>query len=99
MSEAIHSADGKIILQVAHAGCHASTSLSGQEPLGPSVMENEGGPFCRAMTIQDINRVVAEFGHAAIRAREAGFDGVQLHGAHGYLMSQFLSSFYSSSDI
>lgn len=95
MTEAIHSADGKIILQLAHAGCHASTSLSGQEPLGPSVMENEEGPFCRAMTTQDINRVVAEFGHAAIRSREAGFDGVQLHGAHGYLMSQFLSPFYN----
>lgn len=95
MTEAIHSADGKIILQLAHAGCHASTSLSGQESLGPSVMENEEGPFCRAMTVRDINRVVTEFGHAAIRAREAGFDGVQLHGAHGYLMSQFLSPFYN----
>ena len=95
MTEAIHGADGKIILQLAHAGCHANALLTGQEPLGPSVMENEKGPFCRAMTIQDINRVVAEFGHAAIRAREAGFDGVQLHAAHGYLMSQFLSSFYN----
>ncbi len=95
MTEAIHSAEGKIILQLAHAGCHASAALTGQEPLGPSVMENEKGPFCRAMTIEDINRVVAEFGHAAIRAREAGFDGVQLHAAHGYLMSQFLSPFYN----
>ena len=95
MAEVIHGADGKIILQLAHAGCHASALLTGQEPLGPSVMENEKGPFCRAMTIQDIKRVVAEFGHAAIRAREAGFDGVQLHGAHGYLMSQFLSPFYN----
>ena len=95
MAEAIHSADGKVILQLAHAGCHASAALTGQEPLGPSVIENEKGPFCRAMTIQDINRVVAEFGHAAIRAREAGFDGVQLHAAHGYLMSQFISPFYN----
>jgi len=95
MAETIHNADGKIILQIAHAGCHASALLTGQEPLGPSVMQNEEGPFCRAMTLQDIKRVTEEFGHAAVRAREAGFDGVQLHGAHGYLVSQFLSPFYN----
>jgi 2,4-dienoyl-CoA reductase-like NADH-dependent reductase (Old Yellow Enzyme family) len=95
MTEAIHNVDGKIVLQLAHAGCHADPLLTGLEPLGPSVMKDEQGPFCRAMTEQEINRIVADFGHAAIRAREAGFDGIQLHAAHSYLMSQFLSPFYN----
>ncbi len=95
MTEAIHSAGGKIVLQLAHAGCHADPSLTESEPLGPSVMKNEQGPFCRAMTEQEISRIVVDFGHAAIRAREAGFDGIQLHAAHSYLMSQFLSPFYN----
>jgi 2,4-dienoyl-CoA reductase-like NADH-dependent reductase (Old Yellow Enzyme family) len=95
MTEAIHDAGGKIVLQLTHAGCHADVSLTGMEPLGPSVMENEKGPFCRVMTEQEIRCIITDFGHAAIRGRESGFDGVQLHAAHSYLMSQFLSPFYN----
>ena len=95
MTEVVHAAGGKIVVQLAHAGCHSDASLTGMEPLGPSVMENQSGPFCREMTKQDIARMVSDFGHAAIRARKAGFDGIQLHAAHGYMMSQFLSSFYN----
>ncbi len=95
MVEVVHDAGGKIAVQLAHAGCHSDASITGMEPMGPSVMENESGPFCKAMTGQDIGRMVSDFGHAAIRAREAGFDGIQLHAAHGYMMSQFLSPFYN----
>ena len=52
-------------------------------------------PGCRAMTQYDISRVVEGFRQAAIRAKKAGFDGVQLHGAHGYLFSQYLSPFFN----
>jgi 2,4-dienoyl-CoA reductase-like NADH-dependent reductase (Old Yellow Enzyme family) len=95
MTDVVHDAEGKIILQISHAGCHAATSLTGMEASGPSVMDDGQGPFCVEMTGEDIARVVSDFGYAALRAREAGFDGIQLHGAHGYLLSQFLSSFYN----
>ena len=96
MTELVHANGGTIAVQLAHAGCHSNASFTGIEPMGPSVMKNENGPFCREMTKQDIDRVVSDFGHAAIRARKAGFDGIQLHAAHGYMMSQFLSLFYNS---
>ena len=98
MTGAVHKAGGKIAVQISHAGCHSDASLTGMEPIGPSVMENESGPFCKEMTGQDIGRMVSDFGHAALRAKEAGFDGIQLHGAHGFMMSQFLSPFYNKRD-
>ena len=95
MSGNVHAAGGRIVMQLAHAGCHANSELSGREPLGPSVMENEKGPFCREMSREEIQRTIAAFGQAALRAKTAGFDGVQVHAAHGYLLSQFLSPFYN----
>ena len=50
------------------------------------------------MTIEQIRSVVVAFGEAAARAKKAGFDGVQIHGAHGYLVSQFLSPFFNHRD-
>jgi 2,4-dienoyl-CoA reductase-like NADH-dependent reductase (Old Yellow Enzyme family) len=90
--EAVHDAGGKIILQLAHAGCRA---LSQEEVLGPSALKNERGIPCRAMTLGQIRKTVEDFGRGAVRARKAGFDGVQIHAAHGYLLSQFLSPFYN----
>jgi len=95
MVDVVHEAEGKIVAQLAHAGCHSDASKTGIEPMGPSPMERDDKRYCRAMTGQDVVRIVSDFGHAAIRAREAGFDGIQLHAAHGYLMSQFLSPFYN----
>ena len=63
--------------------------------MGPSVMETADGPICRAMTQKDIDEVVDAFEAATVRVKQAGFDGVQLHGAHGYLFSEFLSPFYN----
>ncbi|UCG38115.1 MAG: NADH:flavin oxidoreductase [bacterium] len=89
---AVHGAGGKIMAQLFHAGAQTSTRTIGEPPLGPSSVESpfySGAP--RAMSHQEIGEVVQAFGQAARRAREAGFDGVQLHGAHGYLINQFLS--------
>ena len=95
MASAVQDAGGKIVLQLAHGGCHAKRELTGQEALGPSVMTVENQPLNREMTREDIHSVIEAFGEAAVRAERAGLDGVQLHAAHGYLLSQFLSPFYN----
>ena len=95
MASAVHKAGGRIILQLAHAGCHANSKLTGQEAWGPSIMTDTNGPLNRAMTREDIRAVIDAFVKAAARAEKAGFDGVQIHAAHGYLLSQFLSPFYN----
>ncbi|MGA2401931.1 MAG: NADH:flavin oxidoreductase [Syntrophobacteraceae bacterium] len=95
MADAVHKAGGTIAVQLAHAGCHADPNLTGQMPLGPSSMKGEGELKCLEMTGNDFHMVVEAFGKAAARARAAGFDGVQIHAAHGYLLSEFLSPFYN----
>jgi 2,4-dienoyl-CoA reductase-like NADH-dependent reductase (Old Yellow Enzyme family) len=95
MADAVHEAGGKIVIQISHAGCRAAAHLSGLEPIGPSRFENDRGVTCREMSQADIEEVTGSFAQAAVRARKAGFDGVQIHGAHGYLLDQFLSPFYN----
>ena len=95
MTEAVHKENGKIVMQIAHAGCQAPFALTGLASLAPSVMENQDGSSCREMTQADISEVVDAFGQGAVRAKQAGFDGVQIHAAHGYLLSQFLSPFFN----
>jgi 2,4-dienoyl-CoA reductase-like NADH-dependent reductase (Old Yellow Enzyme family) len=86
MARAVHSAGGKMALQLVHGGCRANSELSGLEPVGPSAMSN-----CREASGADIVAVISAFAHAASRAKQAGFDAVQIHAAHGFLLSQFLS--------
>ena len=95
MTEAVHKENGKIVMQLAHAGCQAPFGLTGLEPLGPSVIENQEGSSCREMTQAEISKVIEVFAQGAVRAKQAGFDGVQIHAAHGYLLSQFLSPFFN----
>lgn len=95
MAGAVHAAGGKIALQVAHGGCFSLPELSGLQPVGPSVLEKEGQPVCREASAQDLAEMVSAFTGAALRAKAAGFDAVQIHAAHGYLLSQFLSPAYN----
>lgn len=85
-----HERGTKIAAQIVHAG-GASRYLAqtGQVALAPSLIE--GRQPQRAMAEEDIEGIIADFAAAAVRVREAGFDAVQLHGAHGYLFSQWLS--------
>jgi len=92
MADAVHEKGGRIVLQLAHAGCRAPKTFAGEAAIGPSA---SGGDSFREMTMEDIRSVVGAFAHGAVRARAAGFDGVQLHAAHGYLLSQFLSPYYN----
>jgi 2,4-dienoyl-CoA reductase-like NADH-dependent reductase (Old Yellow Enzyme family) len=94
LTSAVHDRGGRIAVQLFHAGREGRFSkLSGRVPIGPSFLEED--PYFeaqyRAMTESEIWEVVRAFGDGAKRAREAGFDAVQIHGAHAYLLSQFLS--------
>jgi len=95
MTSSIRTMGGKIALQLAHAGSQASSRLSGLEPIGPSAIEKESGPVGREMTRDEIETVTEAFASAAVRAQKAGFDAVQIHAAHGYLLSQFLSPYFN----
>jgi 2,4-dienoyl-CoA reductase-like NADH-dependent reductase (Old Yellow Enzyme family) len=95
MTEAVHQRDGRIIAQLAHSGLFADPSLTGYPPMAPSAISGITQHAVQEMTLSDIENVVESFGLAAQRAQKAGFDGVQLHAAHGYLLSQFLSPFFN----
>ncbi len=95
MADAVHAVGGTIALQLAHAGSRAAFRITGIEPIGPSVMETDSGPAGRVMTAEDIEEAAEAFSRAAVRAQTAGFDAVQIHAAHGYLFSQYLSPFFN----
>ena len=91
LAKAAHDHGAKVAAQIAHAGINLL--LLGHTDciaLAPSETEGHRTPH-RAMTAAEVEEIVRDFGAAAERVAEAGFDAVQLHGAHGYLMSQFLS--------
>src|SRR3954453_5129495 len=94
LGEAVHQYDCKYILQLSHGG--RQRDVPGIEyPMGlssPSTKDPLHGFQCQAMTTADIKETVTAFAEGARRAREAGLDGVELHGANGYLITQFLSS-------
>jgi 2,4-dienoyl-CoA reductase-like NADH-dependent reductase (Old Yellow Enzyme family) len=91
MTAAVHDAGGKIVLQVSHAGHFAAEKLTGRPPLVVSDYEGLAKTPRKELTAEDIKELVGAFAAAAGRAKAAGFDGVQIHSAHGYLLSQFLS--------
>ena len=97
VTDAVHAAGAAVSLQLGHCGYFSKNrELPGRRSLGPSRQFNEYGlmsgvPFAKAMTEDDIATVIEEFASAAAGAMRAGFDAVELHLGHGYLLSQFLS--------
>jgi 2,4-dienoyl-CoA reductase-like NADH-dependent reductase (Old Yellow Enzyme family) len=92
---AIHTRGGKVVAQLVHTGSKANPDLFPKEGevWGPSpVTDPWSGRTPKEMTQQDITQVVEAFASAASRCQRAGFDGIQLHGAHGYAINQFLSA-------
>jgi NAD(H)-dependent 7beta-hydroxy-3-oxo-delta4-cholenoic acid oxidoreductase len=89
LTDIVHKHGAKIIPQITHPGpASLSPFLGGPQPVGPSVIKYPAtGQVCRELAIEEIGPIVEQFGEAARRAREAGFDGVELHAAHGYMLA------------
>jgi 2,4-dienoyl-CoA reductase-like NADH-dependent reductase (Old Yellow Enzyme family) len=96
MVKVVHQqGDSKIAMQIVHAGINSGYLVQqGSELLAVSKIERVQYPH-RAMTEEEIQGIIDDFTAAAVRVKAAGFDGVQLHGAHGYLISQFVSPLYN----
>ena len=95
LADVVHARDSKIAMQLHHTGRENYLLQRKNKAIGPSAIPSYifgflGAP--REMTLEDIEETIAAFGSAAVRARKAGFDAVELHGAHGYLLMQFLSA-------
>ena len=103
VTDAVHAKGGKIVVQLWHCGrvSHTSFQKDGGAPVGPSAIRaktkiylaEQGFVDCsmpRALRLDEIPDIVSDFRHASQHALEAGFDGVELHGAHGYLLDAFL---------
>ena len=95
MVRGVHAVGGKIVLQLVHGGCVANAALSGLEPVGPSAVEKDDKSICRMVAKEEIASIVSAFALAAGLAKQAGFDAVQIHAAHGFLLSQFLSPVFN----
>ena len=93
VTDAVHKHGSKIFTQIFHVGRQcAPESLDRDVSLAPSAIKDPTtGCVPRAMTIDEIHQTVKEFGDAAVRAKRGGFDGIQLHASHGYLISAFLT--------
>ena len=91
LTRVVHDNGGRIILQLAHGGFFANGKLIGKAPLALSQVPEFSKSPRQVMSEEEIGNLVKAFGQAAKRAMNAGFDGVQIHAAHGYLLSQSLS--------
>lgn len=94
LTDAVHSEQAAASIQIGHCGNMAKRAVIGTRPLAPSARINWYAPsFPKAMSLSDIDFIAKEFANAVRLAREAGFDAVEVHAGHGYLISQFLSPF------
>jgi N-ethylmaleimide reductase len=101
VTDAVHARGGRIVLQLWHVGRQSHVSMTGgPAPVAPSAVQVEDLVFTkdgwvptsanRALRIEEIAGIVEQFRQGAIRAKAAGFDGVEIHGANGYLIDQFI---------
>jgi len=94
LTDRVHAAGAPIFAQIAHCGRQTRKKVTGMKTVAPSPIRDflywETVPH--KLREKEIKKIVEQFGDAALRAKKAGFDGIQLHCAHGYLLSEFLSA-------
>ena len=96
LTRSVHAYGAKIFAQLHHGGATSKSAFTGRQNLSPSgIPMAPGGEVPREMTLEDIKRVQEKFIAAAVRCKKAGYDGVELHGAHSYLIAQFFSKYYN----
>lgn len=94
LTERVHAAGGMIAAQLYHAGRETSSAVTGEQPVAPSAIVDPTMPEQpRALVTGEIEILEDQFAEAALRAKKAGFDAIEIHGAHGYLVNQFVSPF------
>lgn len=96
LTESVHANDTKIVMQLAYGGTKTTYNLGDRVIYAPSdICERGTKTQGKAMTKENIDYIVHAFAEASRRAKESGFDGVEIHGAHSYLINQFLSPYYN----
>lgn len=94
LTDAIHSENAAASVQIGHCGNMSKQGITGSRPLAPSARFNMYAPsFPRAMSRKEITEMAKVFGNAVRIAQQSGFDAVEVHAGHGYLISQFLSPY------
>ncbi len=89
--QAIKKHGARAAIQLAHPGREAHSKYTGSQPVAPSPIATPWGEKPRELSSDEVKEMVNRFAQAAVRARKAGFEGVEIHGAHGYLIAEFLS--------
>ena len=96
LTELVHHYDSKIVMQLAYGGTKTTFNLGERVIFAPSEVPEIGTQTCgKAMTKDEIDYIVKAFAEASWRAQKSGFDGIEIHAAHTYLINQFLSPYYN----
>ena len=95
LTEAIRAEDSLAVVQLHHAGIRSPKEIVEGGPVGPSDHEKTGS---RGLTLQEVHQLRDDFIAAGVRAQKCGYDGAEIHGAHGYIICQFLSAEYNQRD-
>ena len=95
LTKKIKSYDSLAVAQLHHAGMRSPEDIIGERPVCPSSDDETNS---RALTLEEVKELIDDFISAAVRAKKSGYDGVEIHGAHGYILCQFLSAEYNQRD-
>lgn len=94
LTKRVHTAGAKIFAQIYHCGRQTSSNIIGKQPVSASSLACPAmGEIPHVLTVSEVKKIIGQFGDTAHRAQLAGFDGVEIHGAHGYLIAQFMSDY------